>query len=269
MTTIRKKILLTNDDGIRSNGILTLYTELSKFADVTIIAAETQRSAESKAITINNIIRTEKINITESIVGYSISGTTADAVILGTNILEEGPFDFVVSGINQGLNISNHIVLTSGTCAACFEASFYNIPAVAFSMHVSEKNFFVSPDHNTFQKAAEVSAQIVKELLLSTYPENLAFINVNYPQDVSLETEKRNSFMANKFLDFKPEERQDPRNNNYYFIWGDIVKDIPPGSDTDTLMQKKVSISAVTANLNLNVKSENEQFVDDLIQKVK
>lgn len=269
MTTNRKKILLTNDDGIRSSGILSLYKELSKFADVTIIAAETQRSAEGKAITINNIIRIEKIHITDSIIGYSISGTTADAVIIGENTLEEGPFDFVVAGINQGLNISNHIVLTSGTCAACFEASFYDIPAVAFSMHVSEKNFFVSPDHSTFQKAAEVSAQIVKVLLQSTYPENLAFINVNYPQDVSLETEKRNTFMANKFLDFKPEQRQDPRNNDYYFIWGDFLTDAPIGSDTEVIMQSKVSISPVTANLNLNFKLGNELFVNDLIQKMK
>ncbi len=269
MTTNRKKILLTNDDGIRSSGILSLYNELSKFADVTIISAETQRSAESKAVTINNIIRTEKINITDSIVGYSITGTTADAVILGVNTLEEGPFDFVVAGINQGLNVSNHIVLTSGTCAACFEASFYGIPAAAFSMHVSEKNFFISPDDNTFQKAAEVSALIVKQLLQCTYPENLAFINVNYPLDVSLETEIKNTFLSNRFLDFKPEKKLDPRNNSYYFILGHLVEDIPQGSDTDTLLHKMISISPVTANLNLNFKSANDHFVNDLIQKIR
>ena len=269
MTTTKKKILLTNDDGIRSAGILSLYKELSKFADVTIISAETQRSAEGKAITINTIIRNEKIHITDSIIGYSITGTTADAVILGLNTLDEGPFDFVVSGINQGLNISNHIVLTSGTCAACFEASFYNVPAVAFSMHVSEKNFFVSPDHKTFQKAAEVSAQIVRELLVRNYPKNLAFVNVNYPQEVTLKTPKVTTYLTNRFLDFKPEQRKDPRNNDYYFVWGDIIKDIPPGSDAEAIMKNTISISPVTANLNLNNGSENESFIENLIEKMK
>ncbi|NHJ32631.1 MAG: 5'/3'-nucleotidase SurE, partial [Asgard group archaeon] len=57
MSSDRKKILLTCDDGIRSNGLLQLYSELSKFADVTIITPNTQRSAEGKAITINQIVR--------------------------------------------------------------------------------------------------------------------------------------------------------------------------------------------------------------------
>ena len=269
LTSNRKKILLTNDDGIRSAGIISLYNELSKFADVTIISTETQRSAEGKAITINNIIRTEKTRITDSIIGYSITGSTADAVILGLNTLEEKPFDFVVSGINQGLNISNHIVLTSGTCAACFEASFYGIPSAAFSMHVSEQNFFVSPDHDTFKKAAQISAEIVKELLEMEFPENLAFVNVNYPQDVTIDTERVNTILTNRFLDFKPELRKDPRNNDYYFVWGSVIMDIPEGSDAEAIMNKKVSISPVTANLNLNNGSANTNFVDEMMKKMK
>jgi len=87
MSSSKKKILLTCDDGIHSNGLLELYNQLSKFADVIIITPQGQRSAESKAITINKILRIEKVNITDGISGYSISGTSADAVIFGLNFL--------------------------------------------------------------------------------------------------------------------------------------------------------------------------------------
>ncbi len=94
MSSTKKKILLTCDDGIRSNGMLELYSHLSKFANVTIITPQGQRSAESKAITINKILRVEKVNIIDGISGYSISGTSADAVIFGLNSLEERSFRF-------------------------------------------------------------------------------------------------------------------------------------------------------------------------------
>ncbi|MCK5298682.1 MAG: 5'/3'-nucleotidase SurE [Candidatus Heimdallarchaeota archaeon] len=267
MSVVRKKILLTCDDGIRSNGLVQLYSELSKFADVTIITPNTQRSAEGKAITINQIIRVEKEEITPDITGYSISGSSADAVIFGLNALEEGPFDLVVAGINQGLNISSHIVLTSGTCAAAFEASFYGVPAIAFSMHVNPANYFVNPTLETFSNTAKISAQITKQVLQMDFPEKLAFINVNYPYNASNDTPIKITKLANKFLVFKPELRKDPRNNDYYFFWGDPVKEAPEGSDIEAIAKEYISISPVTSDLNLNNKAEEFTLLDILVKK--
>ncbi len=267
MSSSKKKILLTCDDGIHSNGMLELYSHLSKFANVTIITPQGQRSAESKAITINKILRVEKVNIIDGINGYSISGTSADAVIFGLNSLEEGPFDLVVAGINQGLNISSHIVLTSGTCAAAFEASFYNVPSIAFSMDVSQKNYFVTPTREIFKNAGKIAASITKKVLNLTFPEKLAFINVNFPLDANDETPVELTSLANKFLIFKPDLRKDPRNNDYYFLWGNPVQEAPKGSDIEAILHSKISVSPVTADLNLNNNKESNNLLDKLIEK--
>ncbi len=268
MTAVRKKILLTNDDGIRSSGVIELYKELSRFADVTVITPHIQRSGEGKAITINNIVRVEKVDVNGLFSGYTITGTSADAIIFGVGALEEGPFDFVVSGINQGLNISSHIILTSGTCAAAFEAAYYGLPAIAFSLNVSQKHYFVSPDSNTFEQAAKVSAKIVKELLERDFPEKLAFLNVNYPDNVAYNTPIVYTFLADRFLDFTPKEQKDPRGMDYYFFWGGLTKEIPEGSDLEIIMKEKVSISAVRKNLTLENDNSAKEFVEDLLEKL-
>ena len=268
MTNIRKRILLTNDDGIRSSGVIELYKELSRFTDVTVITPHIQRSGEGKAITINNIVRVVKEDVNGIFQGYTITGTSADAIIFGVNTLEEGPFDFVVSGINQGLNISSHIVLTSGTCAAAFEAAYSGLPAIAFSLNVSQKHYFVSPDSNTFEQAAKVSAKIVKEILEREFPEKLAFLNVNFPENVAYNNPIVYTFLADRFIDFTPKVQKDPRSMDYYFFWGGLTKNIPEGSDLDIIMKEQVSLSAVRKNLTLENDSSSKEFVLDVIEKL-
>ncbi|HUT82999.1 MAG TPA: 5'/3'-nucleotidase SurE [Candidatus Bathyarchaeia archaeon] len=264
----KPKILLTCDDGIHSNGLLQLYYELSNIADVTIITPHIQRSAEGKAITINQILRIEKIIINGDFEGYSINGTSADAVIFGLHELD-GPFDLVVSGINQGLNISSHIVLTSGTCAAAFEASFYGVPAIAFSMDVSPQHYFITPSRETFEQTAKISAKIVSILLGEKYPENLAFINVNYPFSITEKTPIKITNLAKRFLIFKPELRKDPRNNDYYFLWGEPAKEAPPGSDIEAFTQGAISLSPVINDLSFPFNKESLKFLDDLLLDLK
>ncbi|HUU78126.1 MAG TPA: 5'/3'-nucleotidase SurE [candidate division Zixibacteria bacterium] len=269
MTIKRKKILLTNDDSVQSTGLVEMYRKLSKFADVTIIVPHIQRSGEGKAITLNKIIRIEKVIIGGEINAYTITGTSADAIIFGLTYLEEGPFDLVVSGINQGLNLSSHIILTSGTCAACFEASFYNVPAIAFSMDVSAENYFVSPNKEMFALAAKISSVFVKNILERKFPEKIAFLNVNYPENVTLETTIKQTSIANKFLEFKPYPNKDPRNNEFFFLWGEPVKELPVGSDLEAIFNGQISVSLVSSDLN-NICQENDKnFLIDLIDKIK
>lgn len=263
----KKKILLTNDDSIHSTSLIELYTELSQFADVTIIVPNIQRSGEGKAITINKIVRIEKIILNPNIEAYAISGTSADAVIFGLTSLKEGPFDLVVSGINQGLNLSSHIIMSSGTCAACFEASFYDIPAIAFSMNVSSKNYFVSPEQEIFSYAAKISARMVKNILEIGLPEKIAFINVNYPQEVNFETKIKKTNIAKKFLEFKPYPNKDPRNNDYYFLWGEPINELPPNSDLEAIYNGNISISFVTSDLNSSTIINEEEYLTNLIKK--
>ncbi|NHJ85830.1 MAG: 5'/3'-nucleotidase SurE [Asgard group archaeon] len=249
MSSKKYKILLTCDDGIRSNALIELYHELSEIAEVVIIAPHDQRSAEGKAITINQIVRLENEILPDDIKAYSINGTSADAVIFGVNVLQEGPFDLVVAGINQGYNISSHIILTSGTCAAAFEASYYGIPAIAFSMDVPPTDYFAKSNPETFKKTAKLAAKMVERLLGKDFPENLAFLNVNFPLEASEITPIKVTNVAKKFLNFQPEQRKDPRNNDYYFIWGEAVREIQKGTDLEAIANGLISISPITNNL--------------------
>jgi 5'-nucleotidase len=263
--TRRKKILLTNDDGINSKGLLPLYRELSTFADVTVITPNIQRSGESKAITINTILRVEETELLPKVKAYTISGTAADGIIYALHKLPERPFDFVVAGINQGLNVSSHIIMTSGTCAAAFEASFYGIPAVAFSMKVPETNFFVTPEENVFHSAAKVAARITKQLIDKVYPQKMAFLNVNFPEKTTSTTPIVLTTLAKRLIVFKPYEYQDPRNNDYFFLWGDIAKEVKKGSDVHAILEDKISVTPITNDLTLNSNDQITNFVEKMI----
>lgn len=127
------KILIANDDGIMAPGIHILARYLMERHQLIIVAPETQRSAQSHAITLHKPIIIKEIEL-EGIdaPAYSISGTPADCVRVGMELLTEGDVDIVLSGINMGLN-SGMDILYSGTVSAAIEANLYGIPSVAVS----------------------------------------------------------------------------------------------------------------------------------------
>lgn len=127
------RILLTNDDGIMAEGIYTLAKELEKNYEVIIVAPDTQRSAQSHAITLFQPLIVKEVEL-EGLrsKAYSVSGTPADCVRAAIEVLAEGPIDMVFSGINIGLNLGMDI-LYSGTVSAAIEANIYKIPSIAIS----------------------------------------------------------------------------------------------------------------------------------------
>ena len=127
------RILLTNDDGVMAEGIYALAKELEKDHEVIIIAPETQRSAQSHAVTILQPLTVKEVKLDGlKSKAYSISGTPADCVRAGLEVLIDEPIDYVFSGINMGLN-SGMDILYSGTVSAAIEANIYGIPSIAVS----------------------------------------------------------------------------------------------------------------------------------------
>lgn len=127
------RILLTNDDGIMAEGIYALAKELEKEHEVIIIAPEFQSSAQSHAVTLLHPLTVKEVKLDGlKSKAYSISGTPADCVRAGLEVLIKEPVDYVFSGINMGLN-SGMDILYSGTVSAAIEASMYGIPSLAVS----------------------------------------------------------------------------------------------------------------------------------------
>ncbi|MHA1259870.1 MAG: 5'/3'-nucleotidase SurE [Candidatus Heimdallarchaeaceae archaeon] len=244
-----KLILLTNDDGIKSLGLLSLRKELIKISDVICIAPSEPSSAVSKALTFHKPIRFYPMKFGDGSKGYSTTGAPADNVLVGFHILKKKP-DIVVSGINYGDNSSVHSILTSGTCAAAFEAAFNNVPAIAFSSDVTDDAQLIDQKGIDFSQIAEISREIVKITLELEWPQDLAFLNVNYPTEI---TEKTKVYVTRPTLykyDNYMVEKRDPRDLPYLWLWGERKKSFPENTDTwAVLNEKSISISPIGFNL--------------------
>ena len=160
-------ILLTNDDGFEAKGIRTLYKLLQKYGNVVIVAPDSPRSAGSASVTLDRPIQLVKVE--ENI--FKCSGTPVDCVSLGLCVLNMD-FDIVVSGCNNGLNIS-YDTMYSATVGAALEALMFFKPAVAFSAYPGTD---FSEVEEYFDKVWEY---INNNKLLS----NEYMLNVNFPEN--------------------------------------------------------------------------------------
>ena len=131
-------ILVTNDDGINSNGILALVNALKRIGNVTVIAPDRQQSAVGHAVTVSSPLRATPVFKNDEFFGYAINGTPADCVKLGISTLLKDKPDLVVSGINHGPNLSIN-VLYSGTVSAATEATMMGYPSIAVSLDSFEE----------------------------------------------------------------------------------------------------------------------------------
>ena len=160
-------ILVSNDDGIHSKGIHALEAALASLGQVWTVAPEQGMSAVGRALTLHRPLRATLIAERR----IMVDGTPSDCVNLAVNgLLPEKP-GLVVSGINKGGNLADDIPY-SGTVAAAFEATIWNIPAIAVSL-VCRNNFDFGP-------AAQFAARVAGAVIAQGLPPD-TFLNVNIP----------------------------------------------------------------------------------------
>lgn len=169
-------ILICNDDGIFSKGLLSLAKILYNKHDLTIVAPDGNRSGFSRSMSFHKEIKVIKQKVFNDVEAYSLSGTPADCVKFALTTFNK-KFDLVVCGINLGPNLGNDIFY-SGTVNACFEGNLFDIPAIAFS-NVAFKDFnfetcerFIS---NNFDKIVKMSS---KEYTLNINIPNIEYKNI-------------------------------------------------------------------------------------------
>lgn len=128
-----RKILITNDDGIYSDGIIRLAQTAKEFGEVWVVAPDSQRSAMSHSITLRHPIEAWSVDFpVEGVQAYACDGTPADCVRIGVLNIVPGKPDNVFSGINYGYNVASDIQY-SATAGAAFEGAFQGVHAIAFS----------------------------------------------------------------------------------------------------------------------------------------
>src|SRR5213079_2430534 len=130
------RILVTNDDGYRSDGIRALARALEDLGDVTIVAPVEEASAIGHALTLRRPLRLEQIGGGV----YAVDGTPTDCVNMAvTQIFKRLP-DLVVSGINKGWNLGDDVTY-SGTVAGALEAALLGVPGIAVSLRMTRGDY--------------------------------------------------------------------------------------------------------------------------------
>ncbi len=172
-------ILITNDDGIHSAGIILLARRLSKAHNVFVVAPDTERSGAAHSITLMSPLAVKRVEYSEyeGITAYSVTGTPADCVLLGATSLLEEKMDLIISGINLGSNIGTNIAY-SGTANAAMEGLILGYPSLALSQMVEgRENRQDFPAY--FEAGADIVAQMLEGMDVSTLKEYL--LNINFP----------------------------------------------------------------------------------------
>lgn len=165
------RILITNDDGIESEGIKIVAEWAKKLGEVTVCAPKTQQSAKSHAITVHHPMEITKTDVIDGVTAYVCDGTPVDCVRYATLGLNK-TYDLVLSGINKGYNLGEDI-LYSGTVSAIFETALRGLNGIA-----------LSTEYTTFESA---KAQL--DRIYQYFTDNELFkyhnvYNVNIPTEV-------------------------------------------------------------------------------------
>lgn len=238
------KILLTNDDGYRSEGLAALEAALSPLHEVWILAPDGERSGQSHAITLKHPIRVKR----HSDRHYSTSGTPADCVILCKHgVLPVVP-DVVVSGINSGPNLGTDLIY-SGTAAAARQAAMDGLPAVAVSLAVLAPPFEYGP-------LARFVAESLDAFVRDWNP--CFFYNVNagsVPAGGAFEQEDAEPSVRAYHDTLKVFDASDGF-SYCFFTSGSIDTKSIPGSDFEIVSRGKAAVSRVLVRPSVAVSEE-------------
>jgi 5'-nucleotidase len=233
--TGRPCILVTNDDGVFSEGIKLLAESLAAIAEVVVVAPDREQSAMGHALTLSRPLRMQKMGEGR----FAVDGTPTDCVNLGVlHLLKDSPPDFVVSGINFGLNLGDDVTY-SGTVSATFEGTLLGIPSVAFSQEVAE-GFSFAP-------AARFARTLVETLLSEPEVPRDLLLNVNVPagpiQGVSFTRLGRRTYQQSVV------EKLDPRGRKYYWIAGTPQWKAAEGTDFGAVSAGRISVTPLHLDL--------------------
>jgi 5'-nucleotidase len=198
------RILITNDDGYRSDGIHALAGALRTLGDVTIVAPVEEASAIGHALTLRRPLRLEPVG--DGV--FAVDGTPTDCVNVAITQVFNGALpDLILSGINKGFNLGDDITY-SGTVAGALEGALLGIPSLAVSLRATRGAY-------DFSHAARAAAVLAEAILRSPLPPR-TFLNVNVPKGAP--KGYRVTVQAKRNHVTSVAERQDPKGRSYFWI---------------------------------------------------
>ena len=199
-----KTILVTNDDGVRSEGIHELARAVARLGTVTVVAPHQEASAIGHALTLRRPLRVEQLQPAV----YEVDGTPTDCVNVAITKILPSPPDLVLSGINKGYNLGDDVTY-SGTVAGAMEGALLGIPSIAVSLERASGGY-------DFRAAAAGAAQIAERILAGSALPQRTFLNINVPsgapKGIRITVQARRNHVT------VVDHRVDPRGQPYYWI---------------------------------------------------
>lgn len=237
----RPRILVTNDDGIESRGLLALKRALDPIGETYVVAPETNQSAVGHTKTFMRPLRVRERTLSDGSRGWSVDGSPTDAVSLAFLGYFDVGFDLVASGINYGANLGDDVTY-SGTVSAAMEAVLSGCPAFAIS-----QEFYEEPDFALAARMAALTARNVLEHGLG--PGEL--LNVNVPAIAEGECEGVEvTRMGKRVYQDELIERLDPRGTPYYWFGGPPPSGlVEPGTDFHAVANRRVAVTPIQLDL--------------------
>ncbi|ABW01246.1 5'/3'-nucleotidase SurE [Caldivirga maquilingensis] len=266
------RILVTNDDGLTSMGIVTLANELAKEHEVHVVAPETQLSSIGAARTYNRPIRIWRWNgglYNGPVDVYATDGTPSDAVFMGINMFKP---EIVVSGVNLGENVGLESLFISGTIGAVIQSSLIGVPGIAASIEVPPHSKFIIPQINGdyFSGIVKVIKGIINHIEAEGWVKGVDALSLNMPSPsrwsggyVVV------SRMAKRLFKETVIESSDPRGNKIYWRWGEEL--MPLDTDTDAYAfyrEGKLTVTPLILGDSSTGLSDIVRSIEELISKV-
>jgi 5'-nucleotidase len=199
------RILVTNDDGVQSEGIHALAKALATLGDITIVAPTQEASAIGHALTLRRPLRLDKAGPNV----FAVDGTPTDCVNVAIAHVLDGKPDLIVSGINKGWNLGDDVTY-SGTVSGALEGALLGIPSIA----ISTENYRRTGEFE-FGPSAE-AARTVAEAVFEQQMPRFTLLNINVPFGpnkgfrATVQARRNHITVVNK--------RIDPRGSAYYWI---------------------------------------------------
>jgi 5'-nucleotidase len=197
------RILVTNDDGVHSEGVRALAKAVAPFGEVTIVAPIQEASAIGHALTLRRPLRLEVVAAGI----YCVDGTPTDCVNIAITQVLKGKPDLIVSGINKGWNLGDDVTY-SGTVSGALEGALLGIPSIAISTARVREQYDFGP-------AALAAAQVAASVLSQGMPK-FTLLNINLPSGPNKGF--RATVQAKRNHVTTVTERLDPRSQPYYWI---------------------------------------------------
>ncbi len=231
------RILLTNDDGIHSDGLIKLEEALREVGDVYTVAPASEMSGASHSLTLARPLRIRRIDDRH----WTVDGTPTDCVTLALNKIiaaDELP-QICVSGINHGGNLGDDATY-SGTVAGALEATILGVPGLAFSL-VARENY-------DFTEAARFAVTAVRKVLAEGLPEG-TLLNINIPrvEVKGVRVTRQGIKNARPVIS----EHIDPRGKPYFWIGEEYFHSgaADDGTDYKAIEQGYISVTPLKSDM--------------------